>query len=128
MCSLTSPRRVVIIASGTLARTTDEVRKLRDALGPKCAGVSDRMGAHVPRSDVIAATEMARQAQADLIVTLGGGSPTDGAKAVVLCLANGTRAKGREHGRRARRRCALDGAGSGQGDTRSPGRSCGGQN
>lgn len=82
-------RRVVIIASGTLARTTDEVSKLRDALGPKCAGVFDRMGAHVPRGDVIAATQMAREAQADLIVTLGGGSPTDGAKAVALCLANG---------------------------------------
>ncbi|MDP1911138.1 MAG: iron-containing alcohol dehydrogenase, partial [Hyphomicrobium sp.] len=37
---------------------------------------------------VIEATRMARAANADLIVTVGGGSITDGAKAVQLCLAN----------------------------------------
>jgi maleylacetate reductase len=40
---------------------------------------------------VIAAAEKAREAHADLIVTLGGGSITDGAKAVQLCLANDIR-------------------------------------
>ena len=34
---------------------------------------------------------MAREAAADLIVTVGGGSITDGAKAVQLCLANDVR-------------------------------------
>jgi len=37
---------------------------------------------------LIAASEQARAAKADLIVTVGGGSITDGAKAVQLCLAN----------------------------------------
>ena len=81
-------RRVFIIASRTLSRSTDEVDKLRRALGPRCADVFDAMGPHVPRADVIAATARARQVEADLIVTVGGGSPTDGAKAVALCLAN----------------------------------------
>jgi maleylacetate reductase len=81
-------RRVFIIASGTLCRKTDEVDKLRRALGQRCVGVYDCMGAHVPRGNVIEATEMARQLDIDLIVTIGGGSPTDGAKAVALCLAN----------------------------------------
>ena len=36
----------------------------------------------------MAATNEAREAGADLIVTVGGGSVTDGAKAVSLCLAN----------------------------------------
>ena len=49
-------RRVFIIASGTLCRETVEVEKLSSALGARCAGVFDRMGAHVPRGDVIAAT------------------------------------------------------------------------
>jgi len=40
---------------------------------------------------VIAAAEAARAARADLIVTVGGGSLTDGAKAVRLCLANAIR-------------------------------------
>ena len=46
------------------------------------------MPPHTPREAVIAATEQARAADADLIVTVGGGSITDGAKAVQLCLAN----------------------------------------
>ncbi len=37
---------------------------------------------------MIAAANQAREARADLIVTVGGGSITDGAKAVQLCLAN----------------------------------------
>ncbi|MEP5168490.1 MAG: iron-containing alcohol dehydrogenase [Shimia thalassica] len=82
-------RRILILASGTLNRETDEVEKLQTALGPRCAGVFDRVGAHVPRQDVIAATHSAREADVDLIVTIGGGSPTDAAKAVSLCLANG---------------------------------------
>jgi len=81
-------RRVFVMASGTLCRKTDEVEKLKSALGARCAGVFDRMGAHVPRGDVIAATAAAREVRSDLIVTIGGGSPTDGAKAVALCLAN----------------------------------------
>jgi len=46
------------------------------------------MPAHTPRHAVVEATAMARDARADLIVTVGGGSITDGAKAVQLCLAN----------------------------------------
>ncbi len=80
--------RVFVLASGTLNRETDEVEKLANALGPRCAGVFDRMTAHVPRKDVIEATRAARDMDADLIVTIGGGSPTDAAKAIALCLAN----------------------------------------
>ena len=49
------------------------------------------MPAHTPREAVIAAADQARAANADLIVTVGGGSITDGAKAVQLCLANDIR-------------------------------------
>ncbi len=84
-------QRVFLMASGTLDRQTDEVEKLRQALGKKCVGTFARMPAHSPRAAVIAAAEQAREAHADLIVTLGGGSITDGAKAVQLCLANDVR-------------------------------------
>ncbi|HEY6982210.1 iron-containing alcohol dehydrogenase [Reyranella sp.] len=83
--------RVFLMVSGTLNRETDEIETLRRALGNHCVGTFDRMPAHTPRSAVIAAAEQARAAGADLIVTLGGGSVTDGAKAVQLCLANGIR-------------------------------------
>jgi len=84
-------QRVFLMASGTLDRDTDEVEKLRRALGNKCVGTFARMPAHSPRSAVITAAEQARESRADLIVTLGGGSITDGAKAVQLCLANDIR-------------------------------------
>jgi alcohol dehydrogenase class IV len=80
--------RVFLMVSGTLNRTTDEIARVRAALGNKCAAVFDAMPAHTPRRAVIAAAEMARAAKADLIVTVGGGSITDAAKAVQLCLSN----------------------------------------
>jgi maleylacetate reductase len=76
------------MVSGTLNRETDEIEKIRKALGPRCVATFDAMPPHTPREAVIAATEQARAANADLIVTVGGGSITDGAKAVQLCLAN----------------------------------------
>ena len=79
--------RVFLMVSGTLNRETDEIEKLRRALGNYCVGTFDAMPPHTPRAAVIAAANQARDAKADLIVTLGGGSITDGAKAVQLCLA-----------------------------------------
>jgi maleylacetate reductase len=83
--------RVFLMVSGTLNRETDEIEKVRRALGNKCVGTFDRMPAHSPRAAVVAAANQAREARTDLIVTLGGGSITDGAKAVQLCLANDIR-------------------------------------
>ena len=83
--------RVFLMVSGTLNRTTDEIDKVRRALGERCVGVFDRMPPHTPRHAVIAAAEQAREAGADLIATIGGGSITDGAKAVQICLANDIR-------------------------------------
>jgi len=86
-----SAERVFLMTSGTLNRTTDEVAKVRRALGNRFAGLFDRMPPHTPRRAVIEAAAMAREAGADLIATIGGGSVTDGAKAVQLCLANDIR-------------------------------------
>ena len=83
--------RVFLMASGTLNRTTDEVAKVRRALGNRFAGLFDRMPPHTPRRAVIEAAAAAREAGADMIATIGGGSVTDAAKAVQLCLANDIR-------------------------------------
>jgi len=83
--------RAFLMVSGTLRRETDEIEKIRRALGSRCAAIFDAMPQHTPREAVIAASEQARAANADLIVTVGGGSITDGAKAVQLCLANDVR-------------------------------------
>ena len=83
--------RAFLMVSGTPNRNTDEIEKIRKALGPRCVGTFDAMPPHTPREAVIAAAGQARAANADLIVTVGGGSITDGAKAVQLCLANDVR-------------------------------------
>lgn len=80
--------RAFLMVSGTLNRQTGEIDRIRKALGPRYAGTFDAMPAHSPREAVVAAANQARAADADLIVTVGGGSITDGAKAVQLCLAN----------------------------------------
>jgi maleylacetate reductase len=81
-------KRAFLMVSGTLNRETGEIEKIRHALGSHCAGTFDAMPPHTPRQAVIAATEQARAVKADIIITVGGGSITDGAKAVQLCLAN----------------------------------------
>jgi maleylacetate reductase len=84
-------RRAMLMVSGTLNRTTDEIAKIRKSLGERCVATFDAMPAHTPRQAVINAAELARANSADIIVTIGGGSITDGAKAVQLCLANDIR-------------------------------------
>jgi maleylacetate reductase len=82
-------RAVFVLASGTLARTTDTVDRIRQVLGNRFAGVCAKIGAHTPRTDVVAAANEVRQVGADLLVSVGGGSVTDAAKMVGLCLGNG---------------------------------------
>src|SRR6202790_5173978 len=83
--------RAFLMVSGTLNRQTDEIEKIRRNLGARCVATFDAMPPHTPREAVIAATEQARSGNADLIVTVGGGSITDGAKAGQICLATGMR-------------------------------------
>ncbi len=84
-------RRVFLLASGTLNRETDAIAGIREALGARYAGTHDHMPAHSPRSAVIACANAARAAGADLLVTIGGGSATDGGKAVTICLEHDIR-------------------------------------
>jgi maleylacetate reductase len=81
-------RSIYVLASGTLARQTDVIETVRSVLGNKLAGVCAKIGAHTPRNDVVAAANAAREAHADALLTVGGGSVTDGGKMVGLCLGN----------------------------------------
>jgi maleylacetate reductase len=85
---LRDSRAVYVMASGSLTRQTDVIKSVRDVLGNRLAGVYAKIGAHTPRVDVVAATNEARAAKADLVLTVGGGSVTDAAKMVGLCLGN----------------------------------------
>jgi maleylacetate reductase len=79
---------VYVLASGTLARQTDVIDRVRGVLGNRLAGICAQIGAHTPRIDVVAAANAARGAGADALLTVGGGSVTDAAKMVGLCLGN----------------------------------------
>ena len=91
-CERLDARAAFALVSATIARETDLLDRLRAALGNRLAGVWTRMGAHTPRPDVVDAANAARAVGADLLITLGGGSQTDAAKMVGLCLGNGVTA------------------------------------
>ena len=81
--------RVFLLVSGTLNRETDAVDVIAEALGTSFAGRCDHMPSHSPREAVVACANAARDANADLLVSVGGGSTTDGGKAVTICLKHG---------------------------------------
>lgn len=82
-------RRVFVLASASLARHTEVVDRLVASLGTRCAGVFSAIGVHTPRTGVVAAANLAAAARADLLLAIGGGSVTDAAKMVAICLGNG---------------------------------------
>ena len=81
--------RAVIVTGHTLAEKTDLVEKVAAAAGNKCAGVFHETTQHVPRRTVIAAADYARAREADALISFGGGTPNDTAKAALICLAEG---------------------------------------
>ena len=83
--------RVFLMVSRALNTGTDEIDKIRAALGRRVVGTYDGMPPHAPRSAVLAAAAMARESGADMIVTVGGGSITDAGKIVSLCLKHDLR-------------------------------------
>jgi alcohol dehydrogenase class IV len=80
--------RAYIIASASLTKNTDEVKKLENALGECHAGTWPGLAPHTPWDEVADATNDARAKKADCLITIGGGSLVDGAKAMLLFLAN----------------------------------------
>ena len=79
-------RRVFILASRHLNENTDEIRRIESALGSRHAATHDGIQPHAPRGDVLKAANRAREAGADLVVTVGGGSVTDAGKILLICL------------------------------------------
>jgi alcohol dehydrogenase len=80
-------QRALVITGTTIATKTDLLARVQAVLGPRAAGVFYPIAQHTPRADVIAAATCAREVKADVLVSLGGGSPVDGTKGVALCLA-----------------------------------------
>lgn len=79
--------RVCVTSTRSLAAKTDgPLQRIERALGARHAGTFSTISSHSPREDVIAAAALAREAEADLLVAVGGGSVIDATKAALLCL------------------------------------------
>ncbi len=87
-------KRIVIVASKTFSRETAHVDNLTDTLGSRCAGRFDQTVEHVPRAAVFGLAQYLRERDADLVLTIGGGTPIDTVKMALLCLAEGLKEPG----------------------------------
>jgi alcohol dehydrogenase class IV len=75
--------KIYIIVSNSISKT-ENFTKLTDVLGEKVVGVRKGIKPHTPWSDVLEIVGEVRNLGVDIIVTLGAGSLTDGAKVVAL--------------------------------------------
>lgn len=90
-CERLGVSRLLLVASPSLARLVDVEARFNEATGGRVAAVFTGCRPHVPHDVVLAAAEAARAAGADGILSVGGGSPIDLAKAVSLCVAEDVR-------------------------------------
>lgn len=89
LCEKFGYERPFVFSSRTLNRTTDVVDRIAESIGMKLVGRSDRVGEHAPVSNVIAAISEVREADADVLVCIGGGSVMDFGKFVQLGATEG---------------------------------------
>ena len=80
-------QRIFVTSTRSLTALDDgPLQKVEAALGHRYAGTFSTIASHSPREDVIAAANAARDAGADMLVAVGGGSVVDATKVVQLCL------------------------------------------
>lgn len=83
----TKAKRAFVVCGKSIAGKTDLIARVKANLGDKFAGVFDGVVASSPLPSVLAGTAAAREAGADLIVAVGGGSAMVTARAIIILLA-----------------------------------------
>lgn len=78
--------RAFIVSSRTLNQKTSVVRELESSLGNTWVGTTDKVGEHAPINNIIEASKLIQEANADIIIGIGGGSVIDFTRFVQLCL------------------------------------------
>jgi maleylacetate reductase len=79
-------KRVFLIVSRTLNTKTDEIEKIRRALGGRYVATFDGIAEHTTRKQAAEVARQAKDAGADLLVAVGGGSAIDLAKIVIMAM------------------------------------------
>ena len=82
-------QRIVVVTSKSLNRKTDAVTTALAQITPQVVGLFDDCIEHTPRDSVIALAQALRAAQADLVVSIGGGTVIDTVKVALVALAEG---------------------------------------
>ncbi|WP_427308797.1 iron-containing alcohol dehydrogenase [Cupriavidus sp. H39] len=80
-------QRVFVVCSRSIRTKTAFIDRLQARLGAMIVGLTDEVGEHSPLSNVLRAARQARDARADVIVSVGGGSVMDLCKAMQLCIS-----------------------------------------
>ncbi len=81
--------RPFVVCGHSVATRTALLDRVSEALGQEPAGVFDRVQAGSPVPSVMQGAAMAREAGADLIIAVGGGSAVVTARAIIIMLAEG---------------------------------------
>ena len=82
-------QRIFVVTSRSLNRKTDAVSHALARIRPQVVGLFVECVEHTPRASVIALAQAVRAAQADLIVSIGGGTVIDTVKVALVALAEG---------------------------------------
>jgi alcohol dehydrogenase class IV len=80
-------KRAFVVCSRSVNQRTDTVRRIEATLGDRYAGVYDGIEKDSTYASVRAATEAAREANADLLIAAGGGSVIVAVRAVAIFMA-----------------------------------------
>ena len=80
-------RRVFVVSTRSVATHPALGGVLDEHLGSRRVGQVATIGQHAPASAVAHAVRAAREADPDLVISFGGGSPIDAAKAITFALA-----------------------------------------
>ena len=78
--------RLFILTTASLVNKTNIINEMQTGLSTQCSGLFYGISEHTPFGDVVAAAKAARDANANIILSVGGGSIIDAAKAVIICL------------------------------------------
>lgn len=80
-------KQALIVASTSIATKTDVVDAIKAELQDQVVGVFTGTKEHTPIDTVIDCVSAIRESNADVVVTVGGGTPIDTVKAAILCVA-----------------------------------------
>ncbi|HYY89201.1 MAG TPA: iron-containing alcohol dehydrogenase, partial [Chloroflexota bacterium] len=82
-------QRAFVVTSASVAKRTDVVDRIRAQLGDALAGVFTGVQPHVPYGCLQPGLDLLRQAGPVLLVSVGGGSTVDAARALALAVGEG---------------------------------------